>query len=211
MDTTVQSTEDRIHEAARKVFHQKGFNGARMQEIADLAGINKALLHYYFRNKESLFEKVFNETFSQIVSNMTKIFLSEMALMSKIEIFVNFYINFISQHSYVVPFIINALYEKPEQLREIITRQNVSPELLLEQIRKQLKEEMGLDIDPLHIYVNILGLTIFPVVAKPLIQSIFAISDERMVVFFEQRKTIVPTFISNALKGYEKNKSLAKI
>lgn len=203
-----QNTENKILEAARQVFHQKGFNGARMQEIADVAGINKALLHYYFRNKESLFEKVFNETFFQIASKMTEIFMSEMTLLSKIEVFVNFYINFISQHSYVVHFIINALYEKPEKLREIIVRQNLAPGLFLEQIRKQLKEEIGLDIDPLHIYVNILGLVIFPVVAKPLIQSIFAISEEKMVVFFEERKKIVPTFIANALKGYEKDKRL---
>jgi TetR/AcrR family transcriptional regulator len=201
----LQNAEDKILEAARQVFHQKGFNGARMQEIADLAGINKALLHYYFRNKESLFDKVFNETFSQLASKMTEIFLSEMTLMSKVEIFVNFYLNFISRHSYVVHFIINALYEKPERLRDIITKQNVSPNLFLEQIRKQLREEMGLEIDPLHIYVNILGLVIFPIVAKPLIQSIFSLSEERMQVFFEQRKKIVPTFISNALKGYEKN------
>ena len=204
----VQHTEDKILAAARQVFHHKGFNGARMQEIADLAGINKALLHYYFRNKESLFEKVFNETFSELASKMSEIFFSEMTLMSKIEIFVNFYVNFISQHPYIIHFIINALQEKPERLRDIITRQNVSPGLFLETIRKQLKEEMGLDIDPLHIYVNILGLVIFPVLAKPLIQSIFALQDDKMEVFFEQRKQIVPTFISNALKGYGKDKIL---
>ena len=202
----LSNTEIKILDAAREIFHQKGFNGARMQEIADLAGINKALLHYYFKNKESLFEKIFNETFAQIASKLTEIFLSEMTLMSKIEIFVNFYLNFISRHSYIVQFVINALYEKPEQLREIILKQNLSPELLLDQIKKQLKDEMGLDIDPLHIYVNILGLVIFPVVAKPLIQSIFAIPDERMAVFFEERKKIVPIFIANALKGYEKDK-----
>ncbi len=203
----LQSTEIKILDAARQVFHQKGFNGARMQEIADLAGINKALLHYYFRNKESLFEKIFNETFGQIALKLNEIFLSEMTLMTKIEIFVNFYINFISKHSYIIQFVINALQDKPDQLREIILKQNLSPGLLLEQVQKQLKDEMGLDIDPLHLYINILGLVIFPVVAKPLIQSIFAIPDDKMGIFLEQRKKIVPTFIANALKGYEKDKS----
>ncbi len=200
-----QNTEEKILDAARQVFHQKGFNGTRMQEIANLAGINKALLHYYFRNKESLFEKVFNETFARITSKMKEIFLSDMALLPKIENFVHFYIHFISHHSYVVHFIINAMYEKPEQLREIIVKQNILPELFLEKIRKQLKDEIGLEIDPLHIYVNILALAIFPVVAKPLLQSIFSLSDDRMAQFFEERKQIVPTFISNALQGYEKS------
>ncbi|MEI8004771.1 MAG: TetR/AcrR family transcriptional regulator [Bacteroidota bacterium] len=203
-----QHTEDKILAAAREVFHKKGLSGARMQEIADIAGINKSLLHYYFRSKDALFEKVFAETFSQLANKMTEIFLSEMTLMSKIGIFVNFYFNFISGHSYIVQFVINALQDKPERIREVILKQNVTPEILLETIRKQLKEEMGLDIDPLHIYVNILGLVIFPVIARPLIQSIFAIPDERMGVFYEQRKKIVPTFIENALKGYETDRTL---
>jgi len=203
-----QNTEVKILEAAREVFHHKGFNGARMQEIADLAGINKALLHYYYRNKESLFERVFNDAFSQMACKMNEIFLSEMTLMSKIGIFINFYLNFISRHSYVVQFIINALHDKPEQLREVILKQNLVPELLLEQIGKQLREEMDIDTDPLHIYVNILGLVVFPVLAKPLIQSMFQIPDEKMDVFFKQRKKIVTTFIANGLKGYEKNNSL---
>jgi len=200
-----KNTEEKILEAARQVFHQKGFNGTRMQEIANLAGINKALLHYYFRNKELLFEKVFNETFAQITSKMKEIFLSDMPLFPKIETFTQFYINFISHHSYIVHFIINSLYEKPEQLREIIVKQDILPEIFLEKIRKQLKDELGIEIDPFHIYVNILALTIFPVVAQPLLQTIFALSDDEMALFFEERKQIVPTFISNALKGYEKS------
>ena len=200
--------EEKILEAARKVFHQKGFGGARMQEIADLAGMNKALLHYYFRNKESLFERVFNDTFAQLAGKMSEIFLTEMPLMQKIDMFVNFYMMFVSENSFIVQFIINALREKPERLREVILRQNVSPQLLLDRIRKQLQDEMGLDIDPMHIYVNILSLVIFPIFAKPLIQSIFAVPDEKMMVFYEERKQIVPTFIANALKGYKNGKSL---
>ena len=55
------NTESRILEAAKEVFIAKGFDGARMQEIADTAEINKALLHYYFRNKDKLFEAVFED------------------------------------------------------------------------------------------------------------------------------------------------------
>ena len=204
----LQNTEDKILEAAHLVFHQKGFNGTRMQEIADQAGINKALLHYYFKNKESLFERVFEETFSRLTAKMAEIFLSEMTLMSKIELFVNFYLNFISRHSYIIQFIINALQDKPEQLRAIIIKQHVCPEQLLGQIHKQLKDELNLEIDPLHLYANILGLVIFPVIAKPLLQSLFQIPEERMNLFFEERKKIVPIFIAQALKGYEKDNNL---
>ena len=62
---TTEGTEERIFEAARKVFARKGRDGARMQEIADEAGINRALLHYYFRSKQGLFEAVFEYMFEQ--------------------------------------------------------------------------------------------------------------------------------------------------
>ncbi len=204
----VENTEVKILRAASQIFHQKGFNGSRMQEIADLAGINKALLHYYFRNKETLFEEVFAKTFSQIISKMKEIFLSDLPLQSKVKVFVDFYLNFILEHSYIIQFLINAIREKPESLKEIIQQHNLTPELFLEKIGQQLKEEMNLDIDPLHIYVNIIALTIFPVAAKPLLQAILSYSDEKMRLFFEERKNIVPTFIENALKGYEKKQIL---
>ena len=203
----LQNTEEKILEAAKEVFHQKGLHGSRMQEIADRAGINKALLHYYFRSKEALFEKVFYDTFSQLASKMFEIFSSEMTLISKIEIFVSFYLNFISKHSFVIYFVMNALHDRPEQLRDIILKQNFSPDLILEQIGKQLKEEFGIELDPLQIYVNIMSLVIFPVIARPLIQSITGITDENMAGFYEQRKKLVPTFILNALKGYATQKN----
>jgi AcrR family transcriptional regulator len=208
MENNAQNTEDRILEAARTVFHRKGFNGARMQEIATLTNINKALLYYYFRNKELLFERVFNDTFSQLAAKIGDILMPDMPLMSKVEGFGNLYPNFISEHSYVMQFLINALQDRPERLRDIIMKQNINPCLFLEKIKKQLRDEMGIDMDPLHLYVNLLALVIFPVVARPLLQSIFSLSDEKMAMFLEERKTIIPVFFNNAMKGYEKDKSL---
>jgi AcrR family transcriptional regulator len=66
VDSLPENTEERILDAAKKVFMQKGSAGARMQDIADAAGINKALLHYYFRSKEKLFEVIFREAAGQI-------------------------------------------------------------------------------------------------------------------------------------------------
>jgi hypothetical protein len=77
----------------------------------------------------------------------------------------------------------------------------------MEKMRIQAKEELNLDIDPFHLYINILALSVFPVVARPLIQTIFGFSNEQMTQFYEERKTVVPEFIINALKGYEKEHS----
>ena len=74
MHSLHSETETHILDAARKVFVQNGFDGTTMQMIADESGINKALLHYYFRSKDRLFEAVFIEAFSKMIPNLMKIF-----------------------------------------------------------------------------------------------------------------------------------------
>jgi len=203
MEKSQSNTEERILEAAKKVFHTRGFEGARMQEIANEAGVNKALVHYYFRNKDNLFRAVFEDAFGRLIAKLNEIFNSDLAFTSKIEVFLDYYITFLSQNSYLPLFILNGLYEKPEQMKEMLAKMNLSPERLMARIRDQVREELHLDIDPFHLYISILSLSIFPVVARPLIQNIFGLSNEQLTRFYEERKTVVPEFILNALKGYE--------
>lgn len=203
MDNSTSSTEERILEAAKKVFHCKGFEGTRMQEIADEAGVNKSLVHYYFRNKENIFQAVFEDAFTNLIAKVNEIFFSDLGFTAKIEVFLNYYITFLSKNSYLPLFILNGLNEKPEQMRRIMEKNHLSPEVLMEKIRFQVKEELNLEIDPLHLYINILALSVFPVVARPLIQTIFGYTDEQLRKFYLERKTVVPEFILNALKGYE--------
>ncbi len=207
MGNSVLSSEERILEAAKKVFHHKGFDGARMQEIADEAGVNKSLVHYYYRNKDNIFQAVFEDAFSKLISRLNEIFFSELPFSAKIETFIDYYVTFLSQNAYLPLFILNGLYEKPDQIRKIMGKNQLSPDRLMDQIRKQVKEEMNIDINPMHIYINVLALSIFPVIAKPLIQTIFGFSNEQLLRFFEERKTSVPEFILNALTSHEKNTS----
>jgi AcrR family transcriptional regulator len=205
LENKAPSTEERILVAARQVFQTKGYDGARMQEIADMAGVNKALVHYYFRNKDKIFEAVFEEAFSSLVSKLNEIFFSDLPLNDKIGNFVSYYVSFISQNSFIPLFILNGLYERPEQLKMLFEKHRLSPEKLLEQMRRQVKEELSLEIDPMHIYINILALSVFPVIAKPLIQTIFGFSQDQLNTFYSERSEQVPEFILNALKGYEIN------
>ena len=203
MDNTEPNTEKRILEAAKKVFHIKGFDGARMQEIADEAGVNKSLVHYYFRNKENLFRSVFEEAFGTLLAKLNEIFFSDLPFLAKIDTFLTYYITFLNQHSYLPLFILNALNDKPEQIRAMMVKRQVSPERLLNGIREQVKEELHVEVDALHIFINILSLCVFPVLAKPIIRTIFGYSNEQLNQFYEERKVIVPEFILNAFKSYE--------
>jgi TetR/AcrR family transcriptional regulator len=205
MEEALPTTEERILEAAKKVFHTRGLEGARMQEIANEAGVNKALVHYYFRNKDNLFAAVFEDAFGRLLAKVNEVFLSELAFTVKIEVFIDYYLTFLSQNSYLPLFILNGLRDRPGQMKVLLDRMHLSPERLMVIIRKQVKEELGIDIDPLHLYISILSLSVFPVVARPMIQAIFGFSDEQTERFSEERKTVVPEFIINALKGYEKN------
>ncbi|MEI7725171.1 MAG: TetR/AcrR family transcriptional regulator [Bacteroidota bacterium] len=204
MEIPITTTEERILEAAKKVFHCKGFDGARMQEIADEAGVNKSLVHYYYRNKDNIFQAVFEDAFSSLIGKLNEIFFSDLPFTSKIETFIGYYITFLSQNSYLPLFILNGLYSKPEQIKAMLLKNHLSPERLMDQIRKQTREELGLDVDPFHVLINILALSIFPVVAKPLIETIFGFSEVQLNQFYEERKKVVPEFILNALKNYEK-------
>ena len=136
MDSSIKvdSTEERILEAAKKVFIRKGMYGARMQEIADEAGINKALLHYYFRSKNKLFEAIFQEAFHEFVPNAFGILKSDMPFEEKIRLFVSNYIDLISTNPFLPIFIINEINQNPDRLGHItnmmgVIRQEIGNEI----------------------------------------------------------------------------------
>ncbi len=110
------NTEDRILEAAKEVFIAKGFDGARMQEIADTAEINKALLHYYFRNKDKLFEAVFEETLLQIGPMVLSFVNEPIPLEVKIWKFVDDYIEIIRNNPKLPLFILNEIHVNPDRI-----------------------------------------------------------------------------------------------
>ncbi|MFC2102071.1 TetR/AcrR family transcriptional regulator [Bacteroidota bacterium] len=207
MVNTPQGTEEKILEAAKMVFHRKGFEGARMQEIADEAGINKALLHYYFRNKENLFEAVFKDAFFKLIGRIKEVFVSDKPLNEKIQEFITSYLDVLSQNSYIPWFILNGIYEKPDVLKAIFEKAEFSAPELMKQLGSQIKKEYGPEVNPFHTWLNVLSLSIFPIVAKPLIKEIFQLPEEDYQQILEQRKTEVPRFVTNALEGYEKHQN----
>ena len=122
-----------------------------MQEIANETGINKALLHYYFRSKENLFEAVFKDVFSQLMGRAKEVFFSEKPLKEKIQTFLSHYLEVITENSYIPWFVLNGMYERPEQMRAIFQL----PEEAYNQILEQRKTEVPLFIaNALKAYEN---------------------------------------------------------
>src|SRR3712207_2537327 len=102
-----QNTEQRILQAAKTVFMHRGMAGARMQDIADEAGINKAMLHYYFRSKEKLFEVIFREAIGKFLPKINATIALDCSLFEKIHIFCREYITVLMENPYIPLFIIN--------------------------------------------------------------------------------------------------------
>ncbi|HET9056853.1 MAG TPA: TetR/AcrR family transcriptional regulator [Chitinophagaceae bacterium] len=194
--------EERILAAARKVFTTRGMAGARMQDIADEAGINKALLHYYFRDKEKLFEVVFLEEAQKFFPKINAIFNSEAPLFEKIENFVNEYIDEMQKNPYLPWFVLNEVNRDPDQfMYKIWGRENLpKPGKFLEQIEKEIKKGVIKKIHPMHLFMNLLGMTIFPFVARPMMIRNMKMNDKQFKRIMEERRKEIPKFIIDSIK-----------
>ncbi len=195
------TTEEKIFEAAHKVFQLKGFTGARMQEIADEAGINKAMLHYCFKNKELLFEAVFMKAFAQLAPQINEIFNSDASVFDKIRRFTDSYISFVIENPFLPPFIIQEMNNNPEFVERFLNNQNrPNPTILIAQIEKEISEGIIKEIHPKQLLLDIFSMTIFPFAAQVLVKGIIQINEKEFFDLMEQRKFHISEQIINAIK-----------
>jgi AcrR family transcriptional regulator len=198
---TDKSTEQKILEAAKQVFMEKGLDGARMQDIADKAGINKALLHYYFRSKDKLFEVIFMEEARKFVPKMAEIMLSDKDLFEKIEMFVDRYIETLLQNPLLPIFIINEVNRNPvEILKSMWGGYRPPVDKVEEHLAKLVKKGVIKPIRAEQLMINMVSLCIFPFMARPMVQWIMKKNDREFMQMMEQRKKEVAKFIIDSIR-----------
>ena len=191
------STEERIKVAARKVFHQKGFAGTRTRDIAEEAGINHAMLNYYFRSKEKLFGIVMMETMAQFFKGVNLMLNDEnTSLEEKIDLIVSNYVDLLLKEPELPTFILNEVRPNPQAFVE----QNPIKEALTHSVlTRQYAEAVarGEITEPnlIQAILNVIGLVIFPFIAKPILTSIINIPEEQYKALMLQRKTLIPQWI----------------
>lgn len=194
-----ENTENQILIAARQVFILKGYEGARMQEIADHAGINKALLHYYFRSKEKLFEAVFSEVASNLFPAMKQILETELGLKEKITMFIHIYLKALAENPFIPAFVINTLNTNPYNFLKYIKKSGLNPKLLQKQIDEEVVLGLIRPIKAEHLLVNIIAMCIFPFVARPIVQNIFGMNTDEYQAYLDSRQSEVTDFVLKSI------------
>lgn len=195
------NTEERILNAAKQIFLKKGMAGARMQEIANEAGINKSLLHYYYRSKDKLFLAVFRLAIQDFIPEIKTIIFSDALITEKIDRFVEGYMNVLLNNPFVPLFILQEIQRDPDRLLNVFLEEGIQPQLVLEQFEKAVQKEEIRSVDPKHLLINILSLCIFPIAARPMMQRMFYNNDnEAYNEFLNERKQEVSEFVKNAIK-----------
>jgi TetR/AcrR family transcriptional regulator len=196
------STEEQVLKAAIMVFQRDGFDGARMQEIADLAGINKAMLHYYFRSKEKLFQAVFVSIMKQVISELGSVMQSEIHLFDKIRLFFDKHISFMQKHQYIPGFIIGELNRNPQLVVDAMQQINVQNTFggFVKQIKEAVEHGEIKAIDPVQLFVNMLALSVFPFGARGMLFGVLHFDEEKFITFVEERKTLCADLIINSIR-----------
>ena len=196
-----ENTETEILIAAKEIFQQKGMSGARMQEIADKAKINKALLHYYYRSKQLLFEAVFKSAFSLLAPQLNKVLNDDSDLFEKIRKFTENYVSFVIKHPYLPNFVIQELNKNPEFVQKLRSEKNFpSIKKFKLQVSDAINQGIIKPIEAEQLFINIISLNIFPFIGEPLLMALVNVDKESYNILLENRKTEVAEFIINSIK-----------
>lgn len=205
MADSKSDTETLIFEAACRVFQRKGYGGARMQEIADEAEINKSMLHYYYRSKDKLFQEVFQRQMSQLFPVIFGVLGADHPLDEKITRLVEAYYSFLEEHPFLPQFIMIEMNRNPGRIKQFIREKGVQPpEPFFRQVEDEIAKGNLQPVEPRQLLVSIIGLILFPFLGRTMIEGVFGLDEQEYQQFMQARKEFLPDFILNAI-DYQKS------
>lgn len=196
-----KQTEEKIFEAATDVFLDKGMDGARMQDIANHAGINKALLHYYYRTKDQLFNAVFEMLARKILKKFAPVFDDKLSLEAKIRFFFKEHITFLQENPKLPGFILNEVNRNPARIKLLL--KNIDFENLWQKLLEQHKDEMekfNITKSTMpQVMISIAALSVFPFAARGIIKGVLEKGGIDFNTFIEERKQFAAEFVIKAI------------
>jgi TetR/AcrR family transcriptional regulator len=197
-------TKQRILTAAAQIFAAKGKAGARMQEIADLAEANKAMIYYYYTSKDSLYEKVLDAALGEIFGGMARAVVTEAGPEEKVRRIIDAYVEFYIHRQDLFQLLLREIIGGGEALRKTVSRYKdvfeQQPEILPAQVIQQ-----GIDagtfrpLDPQHTFMSLMGMAIVYAFGRPIIDTMLGIEDAELTSFLEKRRHHIADLLLNGL------------
>lgn len=194
------STEEKIKEAAKRVFTRKGYAATRTRDIAEESGYNLALINYYFRSKEKLFDIVMMEQLQVFVHSVADMLDNhDTTLQEKISSLVAHYIDMLKENTGLPFFIMNEVNQNPQKLLTKIrmARQDL---YFIKQWEEFVASKKELKANPLHIFMNLMAMTVFPFVARPMISIKVGLTQEQFEALMDERKKLIPMWVGEMME-----------
>lgn len=198
------NTEEAILKAAEEVFLEKGFTGAKTTEIARRAGVNHAMLHYYFRTKENLFSLIFRNKIGVLAVSLDDAFNQDLPFLEKVKLAIETHFDFVRANPRLLFFIFTEAANNKERRSQL--KKITAPVILsvLRRVRKDLDEEVNKGairpIEPIELLLNIVSLNVITFVANPILHELES-EKESIEQIFQNRKASNVAFVINALKA----------
>lgn len=194
------SAEEKILSAARKLFTERGLHAVKTRDIASEAGINLALLNYYFRSKEMLYARVMSENLTGFKRSVSDLFGNEnMDLFEKIEHLSELYFLEFGSNPELLLFIFNTMHQNPELFLDGDGMQQ-SRMVLFKQIEDLMKKKKIKKMHPAHVMMNLMSMTMFPYLMFPFIKQRAKLDDAQMRALLKDRVTLIPEWMKLILK-----------
>ncbi len=200
-------TQTRILDAAHRVFVRRGMDGARTQEIADEAGVNKALLHYYFRTKERLAEAVFERAAGQLFPALAGALAADAPIETRVRRVVEFEMRFLEANPFLPGYILAEMRAHPERMKAALGRAlpvDTLRQHTLDGLQAALDAEAAAGtIRPIgarDFIANLVSLIVFPFAARPMLEFVLGFEPGDFEAFVERRRERLADFFLHALR-----------
>jgi len=187
-----KSTEEQILAAAEKVFLSKGLKNSKISDIAELAGVNNALINYYFRSKEKLFDKIFEEKVRLLVANFMNVQHKGGSFEDKLKVMIESHFDFLENNPQIPSFIYREMSDSPTRVKATFDKIKVYPLSVFNIIENELKIEIEKgsirNISVVDLIFTIVSLNVMPFLFKPIIQMALNLSEEQIRIMADNRK-----------------------
>lgn len=189
-----KKTEQHIIDTAMHVFFTEGRLHATTQDIADAAGVNRTLIHYYFRSRDQLFDAVFEKARLESIRESQSVLGAELPFRKKIEQFVDVFLTRLQTYPYLEISMMTSMYNGH-------TFKDDDPEVFMQHFLHEVKQEMDKGTiqrsNPVHFIMNMFSLVVYPFIVKPLNQHLFGLNEQEYEKIVKERKTVILNTLFN--------------